>query len=192
MMFLIFVNFVLLSMMQAEGGKLLPTICKQFPDADICSGTDQPAVEQVVDDLFSAITQEDDVIVSAIVPFFASAIANETEFLAWAGVQEMDEIVSAMEYMGDFFVSAMQQEEDDLISAIKQEGKKEPKQAERELLHTDINLTSGLKRKMERGGNQMERQEALTISKRHPGAAWEAEEKRCGYDDTGAFYCGLE
>merc|ERR1719499_1149436 len=148
-MFLIFVNFVPLSMMQAQGGKLLPTICKHYPDADICSGTDQPAMEQVVDDLLSAITLEDDGIVSAIVPFFASAIVNETEFLAWAGVQEMDEIVSAM-----------QQEEDDLISAIKQEGKKEPKQVEREMLPTDINLTSGLKRQMERGGNQMERQEA--------------------------------
>merc|ERR1719499_2147311 len=175
-MFLIFVNFVPLSMMQAQGGKLLPTICKHYPDADICSGTDQPAMEQVVDDLFSEITQEDDGIVSAVVPFFASAIANETEVLAWAGVQEMDEIVSAMEQIGDYFVSAMQQEEDDLISAIKQEGKKEPK-AERELLPTDINLTSGLKRQMEREGNQMERQEAPVISKRHPGAAWEEEER---------------
>merc|ERR1719322_2275545 len=88
MMFLIFVNFVLLSMMQAEGGKLLPTICKQFPDADICSGTDQPAMEQVVDELFSEIALEDDGIVSAIVPFFASAMQQEEDDLISAIKQE--------------------------------------------------------------------------------------------------------
>merc|ERR550532_3541853 len=74
-----------------------------------------------------------------------------------------------------------------LISSMEEEGEKLLKQAEGELLPTicklfpdadicdktgppiDINLTSGLKRQMERRGNQMERQEALVISKRHQG-----------------------
>merc|ERR1711972_236502 len=43
-----------------------------------------------------------------------------------------------------------------LISTMEQEGEKLLKQAEGELLPTDINLTSGLKRQKERGGNQME------------------------------------
>merc|ERR1719493_11522 len=53
-MLIIFVNFVLLSM--AEGGKLLPTICKQYPDAEICNGTGMfSSLDQAEGDLMSTV-----------------------------------------------------------------------------------------------------------------------------------------
>merc|ERR1719493_622593 len=128
-MLIIFVNFVLLSM--AEGGKLLPTICKQYPDAEICNGTG----------MFSSLDQAEGDLMSTVCKLFP-----------------------------DLSICI----DPGLLPSMEQEGEKLLKQAEGELLPTicklfpdadicsktgppiDINLTSGLKRQMERGGNQME------------------------------------
>merc|ERR1719493_680969 len=83
MMLLIFVNFVLLSMMPAEGGKLLHG--------------------QIVDSLFSAKEQEDEGLLSAIELLddgIVSVIEQEADAIVSTNVLEMDEIVSAMDQMG--------------------------------------------------------------------------------------------
>merc|ERR1711879_111091 len=76
------------------------------------------------------------------------------EDIVSAIVQEGEALISGIEEMlGDLF-SAIEKEDEGIVSAIKEGGKQ-----------------------MEREGNQMERQEAPVISKRHPGAGWEEAER---------------
>merc|ERR1712226_1145210 len=139
-------------MKQAEE-ELLPTICKLFPDADICSKTDPPidinltsglkrkmerGGNQMEEDIVSAIVQEGNEIVSAV-------------------VQEGDALISGIEQMLSDLFSAIEQGDYDIVSAIEKEGK------------------------------QMERQEAPVITKRHPGAGWEEAERQ----DLAGYHHGV-
>merc|ERR1719493_510385 len=219
-MLIIFVNFVLLSM--AEGGKLLPLICKQYPDAEICNGTGMfSSIDQAEGDLMSTVCkkfpdaeickdpglipsmeqegekllkqaegellpkmqQAEGELLPTICKLFPDAdICNKTDppidinltsglkrqmerggnqmeqDIVSAIVQEGDEIVSAIVQEGDALISGIEQMLGDLFSAIEKE---------------DDSIVSAI----EKEGKQMERQEAPVITKRHPGAAWEEEER---------------
>merc|ERR1719453_1160572 len=99
----------------------MSTICKLFPDADICnppidinltSGLKRQmkrSGNQMEEDIVSAIVQEGNEIVSA-------------------GVQEMNEIVSAVVQEGDALISGIEQMLGDLFSAIEKEGKQMERQ----------------------------------------------------------------
>merc|ERR1711894_562732 len=111
--------------------------------------------------MLSAIEQLDDGIVSVIeqeADALASGIAMAMEEIVSTNVQEMEEIVSALE-----------QAEEEVFPAICK-------------LVPDADICNKTDTPAsKRGGNQMERQEAPVIQKRHPGAAWEVEEKRFGH-----------
>merc|ERR550532_203481 len=191
------------SLDQAEGD-LMSTVCKLFPDAEICKDPGlissmedegEKLISSMEDEGEKLLKQAEGELLSTICKLFPDAdICNPPidinltsglkrqmkrggnqmeEDIVSAIVQEMNEIVSAVVQEGDALISGIEQMLYDLFSAIEQ---------------GDYDILSAI----EKEGKQMERQEAPVIEKRQTGAAWEAEEKRCGYDDNGAFYCGLE
>merc|ERR1712226_49405 len=128
-------------MKQAEE-ELLPTICKLFPDADICSKTDPP----IDINLTSGLKRK----------------------MERGGNQMEEDIVSAIVQEGDALISGIEQMLEDLFSAIEQ---------------GDYDIVSAI----EKEGKQMERQEAPVITKRHPGAGWEEAERQ----DLAGYHHGV-
>merc|ERR1712004_428472 len=141
----------LLPKMEQAEGDLLPTICKLFPDADICN----PPIDI---NLTSGLKRKMERGGNQMEEDIVSAIVQEGNEIVSAGVQEMNEIVSAVVQEGDALISGIEQMLYDLFSAIEQ---------------GDYDIVSAI----EKEGKQMERQEANVIQKRHPGAGWEEAER---------------
>merc|ERR1711972_1070362 len=162
----------------------MSTICKLFPDAEICNDSGlistmeqegEKLLKQAEGELLptdinltSGLKRQKERGGNQMEEDIVSAIVEEGNEIVSAGVQEMNEIVSAIVQEGDALISGIEQMLGDLFSAIEKE---------------DDSIVSAIEKEgkqMEQEGKQMERQEAPVISKRHPGAAWEEEEERFG------------
>merc|ERR1711879_55325 len=178
------------SLDQAEGD-LMSTICKLFPDSEICK--DPGMISSMEQEGKKLLKQAEGELLPTICKLFPDAdICSKTgppidinltsglKRQMERGENQMEEdIVSAIVEEGNEIVSAGVQEMDEIVSAIVQEGDALISGIEQMLEDLfsaiekeDDSIVSAIEKE---GGKQMERQEANVISKRHPGAAWEEE-----------------